>query len=55
LDFSSIIIILLGSTFGLILRIFILNNFKKNIGFDIQYSIDSFGTKKLRIKAVLAI
>jgi len=36
LDFSSIIIILLGSTFGLILRIFIQNNFKKNIGFDIQ-------------------
>ena len=36
MDFSSIIIILLGSTFGLILRIFIQNNFKKSIGFDIQ-------------------
>ena len=36
MDFSSIIIILLGSTFGLILRILIQNNFKKNIGFDIQ-------------------
>jgi len=36
LDFSSISIILLGSTFGLILRIFIQNNFKKSIGFDIQ-------------------
>jgi len=36
LDFSSITIILLGSTFGLILRIFIQNNFKKSIGFDIQ-------------------
>jgi len=36
LDFSSIVIILLGSTFGLILRLFIQNNFKKNIGFDIQ-------------------
>jgi len=36
LDFSSIFIILLGSTFGLILRIFIQNNFKKKIGFDIQ-------------------
>jgi len=36
LDFSSISIILLGSTFGLILRIFIQNNFKKRIGFDIQ-------------------
>ena len=29
-------ILLLGSTFGLILRIFIQNNFKKSIGFDIQ-------------------
>ena len=28
--------ILLGSSFGLILRIIIQNNFKKNIGFDIQ-------------------
>jgi len=36
LDSSSISIILLGSTFGLILRIFIQNNFKKSIGFDIQ-------------------
>jgi len=36
LDFSSITIILLGSTFGLILRISIQNNFKKRIGFDIQ-------------------
>ena len=38
MDFSSISIILLGSTFGLILRIFIQNNFKKKIGFDIQSS-----------------
>jgi len=36
LDFSLIGIILLGSTFGLIIRIFIQNNFKKSIGFDIQ-------------------
>ena len=36
MDFSSITIILLGSTFGLILRIFIQNKFKKSIGFDIQ-------------------
>ena len=36
MDFSSISIILLGSTFGLILRIFIQNKFKKSIGFDIQ-------------------
>jgi len=36
LDFSSITIILIGSTFGLILRIFIQNNFKKSLGFDIQ-------------------
>ena len=36
MDFSSIGIILIGSTFGLILRIFIQNNFKKSIGFDIQ-------------------
>ena len=36
MDFSSIIIILLGSTFGLILRIYIQNNFKKSIGFNIQ-------------------
>ncbi len=36
MDFIPIIIILLGSTFGLILRLFIQNNFKKSIGFDIQ-------------------
>ena len=36
MDFNSIVIILICSTFGLILRIFIQNNFKKNIGFDIQ-------------------
>ena len=36
MDFSEIGIILLGSTCGLRLRIFIQNNFKKNIGFDIQ-------------------
>jgi len=36
LDFNSINIILIGSTFGLILRIFVQNNFKKKIGFDIQ-------------------
>ena len=36
MDFNSISILLLGSTFGLILRIFIQNNFKKRIGFDIQ-------------------
>ena len=36
MEFSSISIILIGSTIGLILRIFIQNNFKKNIGFDIQ-------------------
>ena len=36
MDFTSIGIILFGSTFGLILRIFIQNNFRKNIGFDIQ-------------------
>ena len=36
MGFSSIAIILFGSTFGLILRIFIQNNFKKSIGFDIQ-------------------
>ena len=36
MDISSIGIILLGSTFGLILRIFIKNSFKKKIGFDIQ-------------------
>ena len=36
MDFSSIGIVLFGSTFGLILRICIQNNFKKSIGFDIQ-------------------
>ncbi len=36
MDFSSIVILLLGSTFGLILRISIQNNFKKSIGIDIQ-------------------
>ena len=36
MDFSSISIILLGSTFGLILRMLLQNNFKKNIGSDIQ-------------------
>ena len=36
MDLTSIGIILLGSTFGLILRILIQNNFKKSIGFDIQ-------------------
>ena len=36
MDFSSIVYILLGSTFGLILRIFIQNNLKINISFDIQ-------------------
>ena len=36
MDLSSIVILLLGSTFGLILRIYIQNNFKKSIGFDIQ-------------------
>ncbi|MDA9691836.1 CrcB family protein [Prochlorococcus sp. AH-736-N03] len=36
MDFNSITIILIGSTFGLILRIFIQNNFKKSLGFDIQ-------------------
>ena len=36
MDFSSIFIIFIGSTFGLILRIFIQNNFKIKVGFDIQ-------------------
>ena len=36
MDFSAIFILLLGSTFGLILRILIQNYFKKSIGFDIQ-------------------
>ena len=36
MDFRSIVILLGGSTFGLTLRIFIQNNFKFKIGFDIQ-------------------
>ena len=36
MDFSSISIILISSTFGLTLRILVQNNFKKSIGFDIQ-------------------
>ncbi len=36
MDFISIFLLLLGSTFGLILRIFIQKNFKTTIGFDIQ-------------------
>ena len=36
MDVYSIGIILLGSTFGVILRIFIQNNFNIKIGFDIQ-------------------
>ena len=36
MDITSIIIFLFGSTFGLILRMFIKNNFKINIGFNIQ-------------------
>ena len=36
MDVLSIAILLIGSTFGLILRIFIQNNFKRCIGFDIQ-------------------
>ena len=36
MDLNSIVIILIGSTFGLILRVFIQNNYKKKIGFDIQ-------------------
>ena len=36
MDFSSIVILLFASTFGLILRIYIQNNFKKSIGLDIQ-------------------
>ena len=36
MDIYSIAIILFGSTFGLILRIFIKNNFKKEFGFDIK-------------------
>ena len=36
MDVTSIIIILVGSTFGLILRMFIENNLKINVGFNIQ-------------------
>ena len=36
MDFSSIGIVLLGSTVGLLLRIFIQDNFKIKVGFDIQ-------------------
>ena len=36
MDVSSICTILFGSIFGLFLRILIQNNFKRNIGFDIQ-------------------
>ena len=36
MDIKSIIIVLLGSTFGLILRMFIQKNLKINIGFNIN-------------------
>ena len=36
MDITSIIILLLGSTFGLILRMFIQNSLKINIGINIQ-------------------
>ena len=36
MEFTSISFLFLGSTFGLILRIFIQNNLKINIGFNIQ-------------------
>ena len=36
MDIISIIILLIGSTFGLILRIFIQQNLKINLGFNIQ-------------------
>ena len=36
MDIKSIIIVFFGSTFGLILRIFIQNNLKIKIGFNIQ-------------------
>ena len=36
MDFSSIVIILFGSTFGLIFRMYIQNNFKINIGINIK-------------------
>jgi len=38
LDITSIIIVLFGSTFGLILRIFIQKNLKINVGFNIQHT-----------------
>ena len=36
MDIQSIIIVLIGSTFGLILRLYIQNNLRINIGFNIQ-------------------
>ncbi len=36
MNINSIIFLLIGSTFGLILRIFIQNNLKINMGFNIQ-------------------
>ena len=36
MDFRSIVFLLVGSTIGLILRIFIQNNLQLKIGFDIQ-------------------
>ena len=36
MDITSISIVLFGSTFGLILRMFIQNNLKINVGFNIQ-------------------
>ena len=36
MDITSIILVLFGSTFGLILRMFIQNNLKTNVGFNIQ-------------------
>ena len=36
MDFNSIVLVLFASTIGLMLRIFIQNNFKKTIGFNIQ-------------------
>ena len=36
MDFSSVSIILSGSTYGLIMRVYIQDNFKKSICFDIQ-------------------
>jgi len=50
---SSISIILLGSTFGLILRILIQNHFKKIIGFDIQNtSIIEFNEESLKVNSL---